>query len=111
MALTPPLIHRRQFIARTSLASAAMSTFSLKLSASNEPSALIAGERIDCQSHLFCPEAIVLMEKRQIDPSVSTVDGVRILRMGDWLRKIPAHYTDVDAKLAAMDAAGITRTA
>jgi predicted TIM-barrel fold metal-dependent hydrolase len=31
--------------------------------------------------------------------------------MGDWLRKIPPLYLDVDAKLASMDAAGIARTA
>jgi predicted TIM-barrel fold metal-dependent hydrolase len=31
--------------------------------------------------------------------------------MGDWLRKVPPMYTDVKAKLAAMDAAGIGMTA
>lgn len=111
MSLDSPLINRREFIARTSLATAAISTLSLDLSASTQSATPVVGERIDCQSHLFCPEAITLMEKRKTDPSVYTADGVRILRMGDWYRKIPAHYTDVDAKLAAMDAAGISRTA
>src|SRR6185295_12176147 len=36
---------------------------------------------------------------------------VRYLQMGDWLRKIPPLYLDVDAKLATMDAAGIAMTA
>ncbi len=107
-------LNRRQFIARTAIASAAVSALRLDLSASPSAassSASTIGERIDCQSHLFCPEAITLMEKRKTDPSVYTADGVRILRMGDWYRKIPAHYTDVDTKLAAMDAAGIKLTA
>src|SRR6185436_14854838 len=67
--------------------------------------------RIDCQSHLFCPELVALMEKRKSDPRVFTRDGVRVVQMGDWLRKIPPHYMDVDAKLATMDAAGIALTA
>ncbi len=106
-------INRREFIARTSLASATMSALGVNLSSASQPAtpSSLPDERIDCQSHLFCPEAIALMEKRNTEPRVYTVDGVRILRMGDWLRKVPAHYTDVDAKLAAMDAAGITRTA
>ncbi len=67
--------------------------------------------RIDCQSHLFAPELVALMEKRADDPRVFTKDGVRYVQMGDWLRKIPPHYLDMDAKLAAMDASGITLTA
>ncbi len=51
------------------------------------------------------------MEKRQTDPIVFTKDGGRVIKMGDWLRKIPPHYFDVDAKLAAMDAAGISLAA
>ena len=66
---------------------------------------------IDCQSHLFAPELVALMERRTSDPVVFTREGVRYLKMGDWLRKIPPLYLDVDAKLAAMDAAGIALTA
>ena len=51
------------------------------------------------------------MEKRHADPRVFTKEGVRWVQMGDWLRKIPPHYLDVKAKLAAMDANGITTTA
>ena len=32
------------------------------------------------------------MEKRQTDPLVFVKDGVRIVKMGDWLRKILPHY-------------------
>jgi predicted TIM-barrel fold metal-dependent hydrolase len=67
--------------------------------------------RIDCQSHLFCPDLLAIMEKRKLDPTVFVKDGVRYLKMGDWLRKGPPLYTDVGAKLAAMDAAGIGMTA
>ena len=67
--------------------------------------------KIDCQSHLFCPELVALMEKRTTDPIVRTKDGVRILQMGEWMRKIQPFYLDVQAKLASMDANGIVRTA
>jgi predicted TIM-barrel fold metal-dependent hydrolase len=66
---------------------------------------------VDCQSHLFSPELIGLMEKRSSDPRVFLRDGTRYLQMGDWLRKVPPLYLDVDAKLAAMDANGIAMTA
>jgi predicted TIM-barrel fold metal-dependent hydrolase len=69
------------------------------------------GGWIDCQSHLFCQELVELMEKRRSDPVVFVKDGVRVVKMGDWLRKIPPHYFDVDVKLAAMDAAGVELTA
>lgn len=66
-----------------------------------------AARRIDCQSHLFCPEILDLMERRAADPRVDWRDGMRQLHMGAWRRKIPPHYLDVEAKLAAMDAAGV----
>src|SRR5256885_10234866 len=95
-------LSRRQFIAGTSAAAA--------LPAVARAQNNNAG-RIDCQSHLFCPEVVALMEKRKTDPRVFTKDGVRYVQMGDWLRKIPPMYLDVDAKLATMDANGITLTA
>jgi len=60
---------------------------------------------------LFCEEIVKVMEKRQTDPVVFTKDGVRVVKMGDWLRKLPPHYFDVNAKLAAMDTAGVELTA
>jgi aminocarboxymuconate-semialdehyde decarboxylase len=65
---------------------------------------------IDCQSHLFFPEVIELMRHRKTEPLVYDRDGTAILKMGDWLRKVPPPYTSVEAKLAAMDASGIEVT-
>lgn len=98
-----PTLTRRQFLAATAAAGAVPSVASV-------PSAARAGT-IDCQSHLFVPELLTLMEKRATDPRVFTRDGTRFLQMGDWLRKVPPLYTDVAAKLATMDAAGIALTA
>jgi predicted TIM-barrel fold metal-dependent hydrolase len=79
---------------------------------SAESRADVAGVgKIDCQSHLFCPELVALMEKRTTDPTVRMKDGIGILKMGEWIRKIQPHYLDVQAKLASMDANGIARTA
>jgi len=66
---------------------------------------------VDCQSHLFCPELVALMEKRDTDPVVRTRDGQRVIIMGDWVRKIPPSYLSVEAKLAAMDANDIALSA
>ena len=97
-------MNRRSFIAGSAAATAA-STLGLPGAAGRS-----AG-RIDCQSHLFVPDLLTLMEKRGTDPRVFTRDGMRYLQMGDWLRKVPPLYTDVAAKLAVMDAAGIALTA
>ena len=65
---------------------------------------------VDCQSHLFFPEVLDMMRKRSAEPLVYDRDGMTYLKMGDWLRKVPPSYLDVDAKLAAMDASGIDIT-
>ncbi|WP_395746419.1 amidohydrolase family protein [Prosthecobacter sp.] len=65
---------------------------------------------IDCQSHLFFPEVIEMMRKRKTEPLVYDEKGMAILKMGDWLRKVPPFYLDVDAKLATMDKNGIEIT-
>jgi predicted TIM-barrel fold metal-dependent hydrolase len=67
--------------------------------------------RIDCQSHLFCPEILGLMEKRKTDPIVETRGGERWVRMGDWNRRVLPNHSDVKAKLASMDANAIRMTA
>jgi predicted TIM-barrel fold metal-dependent hydrolase len=100
----PQRVSRRKFL---SVAGGTLAAGSASLRAEN---AATSG-KIDCQSHLFCPELVALMEERASDPRVYTKDGVRVLQMGDWLRKIPPHYLDVNAKLAAKDAAGIALTA
>ena len=65
---------------------------------------------VDCQSHLFLPEVLELMRRRTREPLVYEQDGTTILRMGDWLRKVPVHYTRVSDKLAMMDRHGIDHT-
>jgi predicted TIM-barrel fold metal-dependent hydrolase len=67
--------------------------------------------RIDCQSHLFVPAIVDLLERRTTDPLVYRKDADRFVRMGDWHRKILPNHMDVGAKLAAMDACGIELTA
>lgn len=67
--------------------------------------------RIDCQSHLFCPEIIERLERRTVDPLVYRKGDERFVRMGDWHRKVLPNHMDVDAKLADMDACGIDVTA
>ena len=103
-------VSRRRFIAQTTAASAIATVVQGSPARAADTRTPPAG-RIDCQSHLFCPEVVTLMEKRKTDPRVFTKDGVRVIQMGDWLRKIPPHYFDVDAKLVAMDAAGVSQTA
>jgi len=66
---------------------------------------------IDCQSHLYCPAHLALMEKRTSDPIVYQKDGARFVKMGDWHRKVLPDHSDVEAKLASMDSAGIAQTA
>ena len=107
MNVSSARVSRRRFLAQTAAASAIAALPGTRAADSGRPTA----GRIDCQSHLFCPEVVALMEKRKTDPRVFVKDGVRVIQMGDWLRKIPPHYFDVDAKLAAMDAAGISLTA
>jgi predicted TIM-barrel fold metal-dependent hydrolase len=79
---------------------------------SPEPSAAANGKPsvVDCQSHLFLPEVLELMRRRSVEPLVYDQDGTTILKMGDWLRKVPAHYTSVADKLAMMDLHGIDHT-
>ncbi len=102
MKTNPSSLSRREFLATA----ASAATLSI-----DSPEAQRAQGRIDCQSHLFCPDVVALMEKRTSDPRVFTRDGVRVVQMGDWLRKIPPHYMDVSLKLATMDANGIAMTA
>jgi predicted TIM-barrel fold metal-dependent hydrolase len=114
MKNTSAPLTRRHFLGVMTATSAALSRSApTAAAASVSPGSASkgGGTRIDCQSHLFSPEAVALMEKRRSDPRVFTRDGTRYVQMGDWLRKIPPHYLDVDTKLAAMDSAGIALTA
>jgi predicted TIM-barrel fold metal-dependent hydrolase len=66
---------------------------------------------IDCQSHLFVPELIALMEKRKEPPYAYRKDGAVHVVVGEWHRRLLDTHMDVDAKLADMDEAGINMTA
>jgi len=101
-----PAISRRRFLGTAITGSSALAAATpLLTSAEAAPSGII-----DCQSHLFFPEVLDLMRKRKADPVVQDKDGTTYLKMGSWLRKVQPLYLDVDAKLAAMDAAGIAIT-
>ncbi|MFM1747788.1 MAG: hypothetical protein RLZZ188_1454 [Verrucomicrobiota bacterium] len=102
-----PSLTRRRFLAASTAAAALPAAPSVAAA----PAGAATATRIDCQSHLFVPEQLAVMEKRTADPRVFTRDGTRYIQMGDWLRKVPPLYTDVASKLAVMDAAGISLTA
>src|SRR5205807_1934635 len=67
--------------------------------------------RIDCQSHLFIPELVAMMEKRKTSPYVYRKDGSTYIVVNDWVRRLMPKHMDVDAKLADMNASGIGMTA
>ena len=69
------------------------------------------GARIDCQTHLFCPAHLDLMERRTEDPVVYRKGADRYVKMGDWHRKVLPNHTDVEAKLRSMDENGIALAA
>src|SRR5215208_5589607 len=66
---------------------------------------------IDCQSHLFVPELIALMGRRSSSPYVYSRDGATFVVVNEWVRRLLPKHTDVAAKLADMDAAGVQMTA
>jgi aminocarboxymuconate-semialdehyde decarboxylase len=104
-------VSRRGFVAATTSIAATAAVYSgIKAKAESLPESTATLPAIDCQSHLFCSAIIERMRKRKEDPVVYEHDGTTVLRMGDWIRKIPPMYLDVDAKLAAMDAASIQMT-
>ncbi|HUQ93078.1 MAG TPA: amidohydrolase family protein [Bryobacteraceae bacterium] len=67
--------------------------------------------KIDCQSHLFSEEFLALLERRDDPPYVRRRGAQRFVVVGEWVRPLMPHHTDIDAKLADMDAAGIAMTA
>jgi predicted TIM-barrel fold metal-dependent hydrolase len=68
-------------------------------------------DRIDCQSHLFSEEFLKLLERRKTSPYIVREGGDRFVIVNEWKRKIPPKFTDVNAKLADMDGAGIKMAA
>src|SRR5688572_12054588 len=68
-------VSRREFLAHATAASALTA---LGQNATRAAGAARSGAgRVDCQSRLFCPEVVTLMEKRKTDPRVFMKDGVR----------------------------------
>lgn len=91
------MIRRRELLA----GSAAMT---MTASAANQG-------RIDCQSHLFSEEFLTLLEKRKESPYVYRKGDDRFVVVGRWTRRLMPRHTDVRAKIADMDKAGIDLTA
>ena len=69
------------------------------------------GSRIDSQSHLFSEDFLKLLEKRKTSPYVYRRGEDRYVVVGDWHRKLMPRHTDVAAKIAGMDKAGIAMAA
>ena len=102
-------LSRRHFLA----AGAAGAFFRGAQGAERPPSPFVGARlpAIDCQSHLYVPEIVRLMERRQTDPRVYAKGADRYVKMGDWQRRILPKHMDVAAKLTDMDANGIALTA
>ncbi len=92
------LSNRRQFLAGAGAAAVPLAAAS-------------TGSHVDCQSHLFIPELVSLMEKRKKSPYVYRKDGGTYIVVNDWVRRLMPKHMDVDAKIADMDASGIGVTA
>jgi len=101
-------VNRRHFLAAAG-AGSALGSLPLASAESASASRMTRGI-VGCQSHLFFPEVLDLMRKRQTEPLVYDRDGNTFLKMGDWLRKVPPPYISVEDKLASMDANGIAIT-
>jgi predicted TIM-barrel fold metal-dependent hydrolase len=102
-------VSRRVFLAGSSAAAAMSVADEETLAAEPEDRPAPAGI-VDCQSHLFAPELLAYMERRKEPPYIYSKDGQRLLVVGNWHRPMVSGI-DLDAKLAAKDAAGIELTA
>ena len=65
---------------------------------------------VDCQSHIYIPEVLALLEKRNSPPRAYRRNGERYVQVGDWTLKLRPGHTSVQAKLAMMDRHGIDVT-
>ena len=66
---------------------------------------------VDCQSHIFVPELVEFMRGRKDPPYSYDRDGGTYVVVGKWHRRLRERHTDINAKLADMDEAGISMTA
>ncbi len=93
--------HRRSF----------MSSLGTALAAGSQAATAASQSCFDCQSHIYVPELIALMEKRKTSPNVYRKGADVYIVVEKWTRKLQPRHTDLNAKLADMDAAGIGMTA
>src|SRR5579871_1600023 len=93
LPIDPMNSSRRKFITAASYALAGFPAAAAERdAASTQPTDAPRVQAIDCQSHLFCPEVVAMMERRTRDPIVRVKDGQRVVIMGDWVRKfMPRH--------------------
>jgi len=103
-------ISRREFVSVAVAGAVASQTIPAGLTQAAEPQGA-APFCLDAQSHLFVPEILARMKQRKVEPFVENADGALWVRMPPWHRKVLPKHTDVAAKLADMDASGITMTA
>lgn len=113
----PRQLSRRDFVASTSalsVAGAAMAAGAGEVTVPKEKGTAmdeqVSTGIVDCQSHIFVPEIVEIMERRRREPYVEWRDGQRYIVMGSWVRKFRPKHTDITGKLADMDAHGITTT-
>ena len=66
---------------------------------------------IDCQSHVSSEEFLSILERRKESPCIVREGENRILIVNEWRRRVPPNLTDIGAKLAYMDRAGIAMSA
>ena len=95
------LPHRRAFI----------SSMGTALAAGPQAAAATSQSCFDCQSHIYVPELISMMEKRKSSPYVYRKGGDVYIVVEKWTRRLQPRHTDLNAKLQDMDAAGIGMTA
>lgn len=102
-------ISRRRFLATSGATLAASSLVHESRGSISSPAPRRGG--IDCQSHLFVPDIVSIMEQRKTDPTVFKRGADRYVKMGAWVRKILPKHMDIEAKVADMDANDIQITA
>ena len=78
---------RRQFLSSPALALSAAST---------------ADVRIDCQSHLFCPELLDLMAKRRDSPRVYRKGAAVARLVNEWIASIAKQHSTPSFNLCAL---------
>ncbi len=78
--------------------------------ATRSPAQPAGAYRIDCQSHLYVPELLELMQKRESSPRAYRKGSDLYVVVNQWVRRVLPKHLDVDAKLADMDAAKIRTT-